>query len=406
MAIFWKKDKAPSQQPTQQPSSPSAPQGQSAQSIQGIQGVRWIVAVGSGKGGVGKSTLATNLAVALKYLGYRVGLMDADIYGPTQPGLLGGTQDSVQTSPDGRLIPNQRFGVDFVSMGLLLDENAPVVWRAPMAMKMIHQFLANVQWGQLDYLLIDLPPGTGDVQLTLAQQASLTGAVIVSTPQDVALSVAKKGLLMFQQVKVPILGIVENMSGFQCQHCGKETAVFKQAGAEQMASISGVPFLGRIPLDPEIMLSGDEGIPVLARAKDSPAGQAYLQLAQQLDQQLQKTAGRLGAEEPTRVDRTAEGEVLISWPDGHQSLHKPFTLRAHCACAFCVEEQTGRKLLDTSKIPLNIQIKTVDQVGRYAISVGFSDGHNTGIYAFDRLRKICECPKCVKVKAPEQTFTV
>ena len=205
------------------------------QSSPGLSGVKNIIAVASGKGGVGKSTVSANLAVALAQAGHKVGLMDADIYGPSQPGMFG--SDNVQPEVINNLLkPKRNHGVDFISMGLLVGDDTPVIWRAPMAMKMIQQFINSVMWGELDYLLIDLPPGTGDVQLTLAQQASLTGAVIVTTPQQVALGIAKKGLKMFEQVKVPIVGIIENMSGFTCSHCGELTEVFKGGGEIGRAS--------------------------------------------------------------------------------------------------------------------------------------------------------------------------
>ncbi len=200
----------------------------------GVDGVKNIIAIASGKGGVGKSTVSTNLAYALKEAGFKVGLMDADIYGPSQPGMLGAELEPPRVV-GGQLKPTSRYGMSFISMGLFLGGGGPVIWRAPMAMKMVQQFIGNVLWGDLDFLLIDLPPGTGDVQLTLAQQAHLTGAVIVTTPQEVALGVARKGLKMFEQVNVPIIGIIENMSGFICAHCGKETAIFGSGGGQRMA---------------------------------------------------------------------------------------------------------------------------------------------------------------------------
>jgi ATP-binding protein involved in chromosome partitioning len=359
----------------------------------GLAGIKNIIAIASGKGGVGKSTVATNLAFALKARGHSVGLMDADIYGPSQPGMLGADLLPPAVT-DGQIQPTVTLGISFISMGLFLGDGGPVVWRAPMAMKMIQQFIANVTWGELDYLLIDLPPGTGDVQLTLAQQAQLTGAVIVTTPQEVALGVARKGLKMFSQVNVPIVGIVENMSGFTCQHCGKVTPIFSVGGGERMAEEFETFFLGAIPLDPEIMKSGEDGLPVVARDPNTSAAKTYIKLAETVGariEEMKKTGNML---EPENVAFSPKGELIIRWPDGHNSVHTPFHLRTNCRCAVCVDENSGRKTLDDSSVPLDIQMQGVNPVGRYAIAIGFSDGHNTGIYTFKRLRQLCECEEC------------
>jgi ATP-binding protein involved in chromosome partitioning len=357
-----------------------------------LSGIKSIVAIASGKGGVGKSTVATNLAVALRSTGDRVGLLDADIYGPSQPGMLGAT---IQT-PElvGNLIqPTNRYGIDFVSVGMLLTEDAPAIWRAPIAVKMINEFLGKVNWGQLDYLLIDLPPGTGDVQLTLAQQAALAGAVIITTPQQVALGVARRGLKMFQQVDVPIVGVIENMSGFTCRHCGETTEVFKAGGGRRMAGELGVPFLGSLPLDPEIMMSGDDGVPVLNRAPESTAAKAILELAGHFRTQVDQ----LGAEPasgPQHVEVNTAGILEVKWADGHESIHKPYNLRINCRCAGCVDEGSGEKTLEAARVPLDLSIRRTTPVGRYALAFEFSDGHRTGIYSFDLLRALCECDVC------------
>jgi len=371
----------------------------------GLSRVKFSVAVASGKGGVGKSTLTVNLAVAVAKLGYKVGLLDADIYGPSQPGMLG----SADAKPDisrGYFGPVEKFGVRFISMGLLLDKNSPVIWRAPIAMKMIHQFLDQVEWGELDYLFIDLPPGTGDVQLTLAQQAQLSGAVIVTTPQDVALGVARKGLKMFQQVNVPIVGIVENMSGFVCGHCGQETPIFAKGGGEKLAAEMNVPFLGSLPLDPAIMASGEKGIPLAAEKIDSPAANAILNLAKSVSKKVAEIESNISANEPESIQVDPEGNILVKWPDSHGGKHSPYLLRLNCKCAQCQDEDTGQKLVDPKKIPLDIKITGVNPVGRYGLSIAFSDGHNTGIYAFNRLRKICECKECSESKADQKSFSI
>ncbi len=372
----------------------------------GISGIKHIIAVASGKGGVGKSTVSTNLAVALQMTGAKVGLMDADIYGPSQPGMLGSQNDQPKVGED-YIVPVTRHGVQFISMGLLLGNDAPVIWRAPMATKVIHQFLGSVMWGELDYLLIDLPPGTGDVQITLAQQASLTGAVIVTTPQNVALSVTRKGVKMFQQVNVPVIGVIENMSGFLCAHCGKQTAIFKEGGGKSMAEEFGVPFLGSLPLDPEIMVSGDDGTPVLVQSQDSPAAKAVEAVADEVLKQIQKLTSGDGLLEPKSMNVLESGELQIKWSDGHSGRHTPFHLRVNCPCAACIDEDTGQQILDTSKVPLDITIKNVETVGRYGLKIAFSDGHDTGIFTYERLRKLCECESCLKESAGKQeSFSV
>ena len=358
----------------------------------GLAGVKHIIAIASGKGGVGKSTVSVNLAVALKHKGFKVGLMDADIYGPSQPGMLGSAHKP--GIEDNYLKPVNKHGIDFISMGLLVGDDTPVIWRAPIAKKMINQFIFSVAWGELDYLLIDLPPGTGDVQLTLAQQASLTGAIIVTTPQQVALGVARKGLRMFEQVKVPVIGIIENMSGFTCGHCGKETAIFKEGGGKQMSAKLNIPYLGSLPLDPEIMMSGDDGKPVLENGATSPAAKALLALTDAVCVEVDKLAEKINQTEPRDISVTEDNTIIIEWPDGHTAQYSPYHLRINCACAACVDEDTGKKILDKNAIPLDIKVKGYNPVGHYGISIGFSDGHNTGIYIYERLRELCECPKC------------
>jgi ATP-binding protein involved in chromosome partitioning len=357
-----------------------------------LERVSHVVAIASGKGGVGKSTVAVNLAVALRETSARVGLLDADIYGPSQPGLLGAA--SAPAEVDGRLLrPLVRHGVSFVSMGLLTGQDDAVVWRAPMAIKMIQQFLGGVAWGELDYLLVDLPPGTGDVQLSLAQQAYLTGAVIVTTPQQVALRVARRGLRMFEQVGVPILGVVENMSGFMCDHCGERTPVFGSGGGRLMASELEVPFLGALPLDPRIMTSGEHGAPLLTADGQSAAGQALRDLADRFRREVAELSHRAGGG-PVELSLGDEGELRIRWSDGHETLHRPYNLRLSCQCAGCIDERTGQRTLDPRRIPLDVTVAGVQAVGRYALALSFSDGHDTGIYDHALLRETCECEAC------------
>jgi len=242
-----------------------------------IPGVRHPVAIASGKGGVGKSTIAVNLAVALGATGAKVGLLDADIYGPSIPIMTG-----VHGAPRGqgqKIEPLEGFGIKLMSLGFLLPDNSPVIWRGPMVAGAIQQFLREVEWGDLDYLLIDLPPGTGDAQLTLAQTIPLTGVVICMTPQDVAMQIASKALGMFRQLKVKVLGIIENMSYFICPHCHESTEIFSRGGGRRASERLGVPLLGEIPLDQELRIGGDVGQPILIRAPESPTAETYRKLA-------------------------------------------------------------------------------------------------------------------------------
>ncbi len=251
-----------------------------------IEGIRYVVAVGSGKGGVGKSTVAVNLACALNRLGHAIGVMDADIYGPSVPKMMGAVRRPTITGE--QLDPVENFGLKMMSMALLMDGSTPVIWRGPMIMKAIQQFTRAVNWGELDVLIVDLPPGTGDAQLSLAQTVALDGAVIVTTPQDVALEVARRGIQMFEKVSVRILGIVENMSYYVCPHCGERDDVFGHGGARQEAERLEVPFLGEIPLDTEIRICGDKGLPVVEAAPESESAKAFLKCAETVLKQLEK----------------------------------------------------------------------------------------------------------------------
>lgn len=246
---------------------------------QKVSGVDRIIAVASGKGGVGKSTVSSNLAVALARQGRRVGLLDADIYGPSQPRMMGVSKRPA--SPDGKIIePLQAHGVTMMSIGLMLKEDEAVIWRGPMIMGALQQLLGQVAWGKLDILIIDLPPGTGDIQLTLAQRTQLTGALVVSTPQDVALLDARKALDMFSKLKVPVLGLIENMSTFCCPNCGHETQIFGHGGVKAEALKLGLPFLGELPLALSVRQAGDSGTPIAAT--DAPEAEAYARLAKGL----------------------------------------------------------------------------------------------------------------------------
>ncbi len=265
--------------------SAAVTKGTAAEGKQVIAGVKNIVAVGSGKGGVGKTSVTVNLAIALAQKGAKVGLLDADIYGPNVP-LMMGIEGQPRAVND-RIQTLSNYNVRVMSMGFLTNnDDTPLIWRGPMLHSVIQQFLRQVDWGELDYLLIDLPPGTGDVQLSITQTVPLMGAVIVSTPQDVALQDARKAILMFRQVNVEILGIVENMSYFQCPNCGKQTHVFSHGGGSMTAESFGVPFLGEIPLAVDLREGGDTGKPVVASNPDSPCAAAFVQIAEKVAAQI------------------------------------------------------------------------------------------------------------------------
>ena len=253
----------------------------------GLPGVKHIIAVASGKGGVGKSTTAVNFALALKDKGLNVGVLDADIYGPSMPRLLG-IHGQPQQLAGNKLDPMRAYGLKVMSMGFLVDEDTPMIWRGPMVMSALSQMLKDVAWGELDVLVVDMPPGTGDAQLTMAQQVPLAGAVIVSTPQDLALIDARKGLNMFTKVNVPVLGIVENMSTFLCPHCGERSDIFGHGGAREEAKQLGVPFLGEVPLTISVRETSDEGKPIVATDPDSEIAKAYREIAEQAWDELER----------------------------------------------------------------------------------------------------------------------
>ncbi len=258
----------------------------------GIPGVKHTVAVASGKGGVGKSTVSVNLAVALAQAGARVGLLDADVYGPSIP-LMMGVHQIPDITPEQRIIPPAAYGVKLMSLGFLLpDPSAPVIWRGPMLARALTQFLRDVLWGELEYLVIDLPPGTGDAQLTLSQSLSMSGVLIVMTPQDVAMQIAGKVLMMFRQMRVPILGIVENMSTFLCPACGGESRIFSQGGGQKASQQLEAPLLGAIPLDGALCEGGDEGRPILVQNPESPVAEVFRRLAERLACRVSVEAAR------------------------------------------------------------------------------------------------------------------
>jgi ATP-binding protein involved in chromosome partitioning len=244
-----------------------------------LEGTRWVVAVASGKGGVGKSTVAANLAVALSRLGHKVGLLDADIYGPSIPMMFGAGEEHPRSAGGQSFYPVEKHGVKLISIGFFVTDKTPVIWRGPMVMSAVRQFLKDTLWGTQDFLIVDLPPGTGDAQLTLAQQVAIDGIVIVTTPQDVALADALRAVRMFRQVHCPLIGVVENMSYFICPDCGERDELFGAGGGEKMSRGEGMDLLIRVPIFTEIRETGDRGMPITLAIPDHPASQAFMELA-------------------------------------------------------------------------------------------------------------------------------
>jgi ATP-binding protein involved in chromosome partitioning len=273
-----------------------------------------------------------------------------------------------------------------------------------MAVKVLQEFVSNVQWGPLDYLLIDMPPGTGDVQLSIAQTLQLTGAIVVTTPQQVAMGISGKGIQMFQQVKVPILGVIENMSEFVCGHCNQVTEIFRSGGGRRLAERFSVPVLGHIPLTPELVACSDEGQPMQDRHSDHFLSTRFAEIAEATNEVVKALESENPV--PDQYQVTEDGGLKIHWPDGHESVYNAFTLRVNCHCASCVDEVTRKRLLDPKSVSLGIRLEDAIPVGRYALALVFSDGHQTGLYTFDRLRKLCECDHCKADRGQQPSFQV
>jgi len=369
--------------PTGRPGSTPAPQ----RAAPGVAGVKHLIAVASGKGGVGKSTTAVNLALALKALGHKVGILDADIYGPSQPRLLGLTGRPRTT--DGKLQPMVAYGIEVMSMGFLVEEDTPIIWRGPMVVSALQQMLREVAWGTtgpgapgLDAIVIDMPPGTGDVQLSMAQQVPLSGAVIVSTPQDLALIDARKGLAMFQRVDVPVLGIVENMSFFVCPKCGERSDIFGHGGAAHEAERLEIPFLGAIPLHMEIRSRSDSGQPIVATEPDGPHARIFREIAARVWAEID--GGRKGGAQPPSLTVSPPGDSLLAiFPGGERHEITAEMLRVMSPSAEVQGHSPDQRVTVAGK--RNVRIKELRPVGNYAVRIVFDDGHDTGLYAWSYL---------------------
>ncbi len=340
----------------------------------GLVSVDSIIAVASGKGGVGKSTVAAALAKELSQRGFKVGLLDTDIFGPSLPTLFNLHRQELEGTADNMIKPIEIDGLKVMSFGFWLGES-PAIMRGPMVSNYIQQFLHQVAWGELDYLFLDLPPGTGDVQLTITQSVQLDGAVIVTTPQALSLADVGKGILMFDKVNVPVLGVIENMAYFVCDQCNKHHLVFGEGGAQSLSRRFGIEVLAQLPLAPL-----DYGITFDHHVENPAMGIAVDQVIMSLGKYSR------GVEQP-EVTHDAT-KISIAWKNGETMTVSNRELRASCQCATCVNEFTGEQMLDINTIPADIHAEDVQPVGNYAVSIQWSDGHATGFFPYNRLREL------------------
>jgi Mrp family chromosome partitioning ATPase/DUF971 family protein len=346
-----------------------------APEINTLAEVEAIVAVSSAKGGVGKSTVAVNLARALTAEGLSVGVLDADLYGPSFPTLFNIHRPEIY-GEEGRIVPLDIEGMKVMSFGFLLGDS-PAVLRGPLVSTYVNQLLTQTDWGRLDYLIIDMPPGTGDIQLTITQRAQLAGAVIVTTPHTLSLVDVAKGILMFEKVDVPVLGVVENMSFFVCDNCQKKHHIFG-AGAHTLTERFGLPTLAEIPL-----LTG-------LASPSTPGAAAFEEAMRELAGNLHRAIGKRRIETARPVATKRNGYLHVQWPDGTENDVPGFVLRASCGCAQCVNEFTGEPILDAQSVPPDIEIQEMEPLGNYALSITWSDGHSSGIYSWELIRRIAK----------------
>jgi ATP-binding protein involved in chromosome partitioning len=353
-----------------------------------LKNVKNIIAIASGKGGVGKSTVTVCIAEAFAKAGAKVGILDIDVYGPSIPNMVGLGDHRLGGSQQGVLEPVEAHGMKIMSMGFLTNKDTPVVWRGPIASQLVQQFLGAVDWGDLDYLFVDMPPGTGDIQLTLSQSVPLTGAVIVTTPQEIAHTIAEKGLRMFQQVKIPILGIIENMAGFTPPGSDEVYHIFGEGGGTSAAEEFDLPLLGQISLRQELREAMDTGKFVEDENIKSIASLIAVEAM------MIVTNEELSPFSPQEMNLANDGKTLvIKWQDNVEHIISAFNVRFRCPCAHCVDEITGVQLIKEEEIPPNVKILESVPVGRYGVKFAFDDpspGANTGIYTFTFLRQLGE----------------
>ncbi|PZN16764.1 MAG: ATPase [Proteobacteria bacterium] len=360
------------------------PGGLAGRQASTVPGVKHLIAVASGKGGVGKSTTAVNLALGFRAIGLNAGILDADIYGPSQPRLLG-LSGRPQVISGNTVNPMKGYGLQVMSMGFLVDESTPIIWRGPMVVSALNQMLREVAWDNLDVLVIDMPPGTGDVQLTMAQQVPLSGAVIVSTPQDLALIDARKGLNMFRKVDVPVLGIIENMSYFICPKCGERSDIFGHGGAEHEAVKLGVPFLGAVPLHMEIRSRSDSGQPIVATNPESPHAQIYREIAAKTWNELQVSLGT--RTNPPKLELSPNRDALkVTFENGESHELTAEMLRVMSPSAEVQGHSPDQRVTVAQK--RHVKINDLRPVGNYAVRIVFDDGHDTGLYTWSYLQTL------------------
>jgi ATP-binding protein involved in chromosome partitioning len=367
--------KAPAPMPT-----PGPPPAKGAAAV---TGVKHLVAVASGKGGVGKSTTAVNLALGFQAMGLKAGILDADIFGPSQPRLLGLTGRPQTVPGTNTLQPMEAFGLQVMSMGFMVEEGTPIIFRGPMVRSALMQMLRDVAWGRagapLDVLVIDMPPGTGDVQLTMAQEVPLSGAIIVSTPQDLALIDARKGLNMFKKVDVPVLGIIENMSFFLCPKCGERSEIFGHGGARDEAEKLGVPFLGGVPLHMDIRVKSDSGQPITATSPDGLHAGIYRDLAAKAWTEILAAKGQ-AVVPPSLELNAAKDSLRVAFPGGKTYDLSAEMLRVMSPSAEVQGHSPNQRVTVPKK--KNVKIRELTPVGNYAVRITFDDGHNTGLFSW------------------------
>ena len=364
---------------------PASGQPTAGRQMAGVPGIKHMIAVASGKGGVGKSTTAVNLALGFQAIWLKAGILDADIYGPSQPRLLGLTGRPKVVDGSNRLRPMEGFGLQVMSMGFMVDEGTPIIWRGPMVVSALTQMLREVEWQDLDVLVIDMPPGTGDVQLTMAQQVPLSGAIIVSTPQDLALIDARKGLNMFRKTDIPVLGIIENMSYFLCPSCGERSDVFGHGGAADEARRLGLPFLGEIPLHMDIRAKSDEGQPIVASKPDSVHAQIFRDLAAKAWDELSGAHGKRVTPPSLKVNPGADS-LTATFEGGASHELSAEMLRVMSPSAEVQGHSPEQRVTVARK--RNVKIRDLVPVGNYAVKIVFDDGHDTGLYTWSYLDQL------------------